>query len=111
MVKTVHNSEVELADTAFPGVKNKLLVHHQNMHMLEVHLPAGGCVAMHSHPNEQAGYCVKGALELEVDGAKAICRAGSAWIIPGGAEHEATAIEASVIIEVFSPPRQGLIAK
>ena len=31
---------------------------------------------------------------------------GAGYIIPGGAEHEATALEPLVIVDVFTPPRE-----
>lgn len=31
---------------------------------------------------------------------------GDCWMVPGGAEHEATALEDSVFVDVFSPPRE-----
>ncbi len=111
MFNAVHNSEARDVDSPFLGVKLKIMVHGERMMLNEVHIEAGGCVTMHNHPSEQIGYCVKGAIELEVEGEKRVCRAGSAWIIPGGSNHEATAIEPSILVEAFSPVRSEMIKK
>ncbi len=84
----------------------KTLIYHENTLMIEVHIEAGGCVTMHNHPQVQTGYCIKGAIDLEVNGEKAVCRPGSAWVIPGGADHETTATEPYIIVEIFSPVRE-----
>ena len=109
MFDAVHSSEAKRLESRFAGVQLKLLVHGERMMLNHVEIEAGGCVTMHNHPNEQIGYCVSGAVELEVEGEKRICRAGSAWIIPGGADHEATAIEPTVLVEAFSPLRSDMI--
>ena len=31
---------------------------------------------------------------------------GDAWMVPGGVPHEATALEASLLVDIFSPPRE-----
>lgn len=109
MFKAIHSSDAKSVDSPFSGVELKILVHGDRMMLNQVHVEAGGCVTMHNHPNEQIGYCVQGAIELEVEGERRVCRAGSAWIIPGGANHEATAIEPSVLIEAFSPIRSDML--
>ena len=109
MFNAIDSSEAKPVDSPFPGVELKIMVHGERMMLNQVHVEAGGCVTMHNHPNEQIGYCVSGAIELEVEGEKKVCRAGSAWIIPGGANHEATAIEPSILVEAFSPIRSDLL--
>lgn len=109
MFNAINSAEAETIESAFSGVELKILVHGERMMLNHVRIEAGGCVTMHNHPNEQIGYCVSGAVELEVEGEKRVCRAGSAWIIPGGANHEATAIEPSVLVEAFSPIRSDML--
>ena len=109
MFNAVHSSDAKQLKSAFEGAQLKLMVYGERMMLNHVELEAGACVTMHNHPNEQIGYCVSGAVELEVEGEKRVCRAGSAWIIPGGANHEATAIEPSVLVEAFSPLREDMI--
>ena len=111
MFNTVHSSEAQPLASRFAGVELKLLVYGERMMLNRVEVEAGGCVTMHNHPNEQIGFCLRGAIELEVEGEKRVCRAGSAWIIPGGANHEATAIEPTVMLEAFSPVRSDMLQK
>ena len=107
MLKAVDSADIDLADTPFSGVKRKKLVQHENTLLYEIHIEGGGCVSTHHHPHEQAGYLIRGAIELEVAGEKRVCRPGSAWVIPGDTPHGATAIEPTVLIEIFSPPPQA----
>lgn len=89
----------------FPGVTRKNLVWGERMLLTQIIMRSGSVVAAHDHPYEQMGYCITGAIELQVGSEKRVCRAGTAWSIPSGAEHAAVALENSVLVEAFSPPR------
>jgi quercetin dioxygenase-like cupin family protein len=50
----------------------------------------GGSVGKHTHPGEELGYLLEGALELEVDGKpNATLKPGDAFFIPAGTVHAA----------------------
>jgi len=89
----------------FKGVTRKNLVWGERMLITQIIMRAGSVVDEHAHPYEQMGYCVKGAIELEVEGEKQVCREGAAWSIPSGAKHAASGLENSILVEAFSPPR------
>ena len=41
----------------------------------------------HSHPHEQGGICLQGAMEFTIGETTRIVRVGESWLIPGGATH------------------------
>jgi len=71
----------------------------------EVTLDRGGIVPLHSHPHEQTGYVVSGAIEFTLGEKAVMVRAGEGYVIPGNLPHGCLAIEPSVAIDVFSPVR------
>ncbi|HUF53756.1 MAG TPA: cupin domain-containing protein [Dehalococcoidia bacterium] len=74
--------------------------------LLDVHLEAGSCVSMHTHPHEQTGCLINGNLKFEIGDEIFELNPGDAWTIPADVPHEATAIDECSIVEVFSPPRE-----
>jgi quercetin dioxygenase-like cupin family protein len=69
-------------------------------------LKKGCIVPTHHHPNEQIAYILSGALEFNVDGTIHTVRAGEILVIPGGVPHSAIALEDTVDLDLFAPPRQ-----
>jgi quercetin dioxygenase-like cupin family protein len=64
---------------------------------------------MHHHDNEQLTYVLEGALEFtlgEDRGRKVVVRAGEVLYLPSNLPHEALALEDTLDVDVFSPPRQ-----
>src|SRR4051812_43479663 len=54
-------------------------------------IPAGGAAGPHTHPGDEISYVVEGNLELIVDGASRIYKAGEAFHVPAGKVHDAKA--------------------
>jgi len=74
-------------------------------------LKKGCLVPRHSHVNEQLTYILEGALEFDIDGKKIVVRAGEVLCIPPNMPHEALALEDTVDLDVFNPPREDWINK
>jgi quercetin dioxygenase-like cupin family protein len=100
-------------ETLNPLLTRQFVTGEQAM-LARLELKAGCVVPRHSHPNEQISWIVSGALLFslgEEDGAEdRLVRAGEVLVIPGGLPHAATAIEDTVDIDIFAPPRQDWIA-
>jgi quercetin dioxygenase-like cupin family protein len=72
-----------------------------------VEIKAGGVVPMHSHPHEQGGICLDGAMEFTIGGETRIVRKGEGWMIPGGVPHSVRALEAGAsALDIFYPHRE-----
>jgi quercetin dioxygenase-like cupin family protein len=72
-------------------------------------LRAGCMVPLHSHDNEQISYVLQGALRFTVQGEEIIVRTGEVLIIPPHAPHSAEALEDTVDLDIFCPPRTDWI--
>ncbi len=71
-----------------------------------------GCVVpLHRHHNEQVTYIVEGALKFVLNGEEVVVRSGEVLCIPANVPHEAVALEDTVDLDIFTPPRQDWIAK
>ena len=61
---------------------------------------------LHSHPQEQWGVLLEGALVRIQDGQEVAMKAGDFWRTPGGVEHSVrTGDEGAVVLDIFAPPR------
>ena len=84
--------------------------------LARIFLKAGGLVPRHQHVNEQITYVLEGALrfrlwedDLDGPGRELTVRAGEVLSIPPDVPHEALALEDTVDLDVFNPPRRDWI--
>jgi quercetin dioxygenase-like cupin family protein len=85
------------------------LITGERMMIAHVYLTEGAIVPKHSHENEQLTYILEGALRffLGDDGAEVVdVRAGEVLTIPPNLPHAAEALEDTLDVDVFNPPRQ-----
>ena len=80
------------------------------MMMARVLLKKGAHVPLHQHHNEQLTYILEGALKFAVDGKEIVVRAGEVLAIPPHLPHEAWALEETVDLDIFMPPREDWLA-
>lgn len=66
-------------------------------------------VPLHSHIHEQISHVVEGALCFRLEGKDVTVRAGEILCIPPHVPHEVIALEDSVALDIFNPPRQDWI--
>jgi len=79
------------------------------MMLTHVYLKKGCVVPRHQHHNEQITYVLEGALRftLGADGAQKLdVRAGEVLHIPSNLPHSAEALEDTLDVDIFDPPRQ-----
>jgi len=85
------------------------LITGTNMMIAHVYFKKGGEVPMHSHHNEQITYVLEGALKFllgpEQD-REVIVRAGEMLTIPPHLPHSAVALEDTLDVDIFNPPRE-----
>ena len=85
------------------------LVTGERMMLAHVYLAKGAIVPRHAHENEQLTYILEGTLRFRLgeDGAETVdVAAGEVLHIPSNLPHEAEALEDTLDVDVFSPPRQ-----
>lgn len=84
----------------------------ERMMLAQVFLEKGAIVPKHSHDNEQLTWVVEGALKFwlgdegEPGYEERIVSAGEVMYIPSNVPHKAEALEDTLDVDVFSPPRQ-----
>jgi unsaturated pyranuronate lyase len=72
-------------------------------------IKAGSHAAAHRHPHEQIFWMISGRMEFRLGEERHTCRAGDLGVIPGEVEHEAWFPEDTVVLDVFSPPREDFL--
>ena len=85
------------------------LITGERMMLAHVYLKKGCIVPRHSHENEQITYILEGALRFwigEEGEQEVVVRAGEVLTIPSNVVHKAEALEDTLDVDVFSPPRQ-----
>jgi quercetin dioxygenase-like cupin family protein len=80
-----------------------------NVMVARVLLKKGAHVPLHSHHNEQVSYILEGALKFVLENKEVIVHAGEVLCIPPNMPHEAFALEDTVDLDIFNPPRQDWI--
>src|ERR1022692_850476 len=83
----------------------------QEIMVARVLLKKGCIVPEHSHHNEQLTYILDGALKFWIDGQEIIVHTGEVLCIPAHMPHKAEALEDTVDLDVFNPPRADWIDK
>jgi len=65
---------------------------------------------VHAHPEEQITLVLEGEFEFEVNGEQRILKPGMSVVIPPNAPHGARTFDTTCVeIDVFHPPRKGLL--
>jgi quercetin dioxygenase-like cupin family protein len=85
------------------------LITGDRMMLAHVYLKKGAIVPKHSHENEQLTYVLEGALRFwlgESGADERVIRAGEVLHIPANLAHKAEALEDTLDVDIFSPPRQ-----
>ena len=83
----------------------------QEIMLARVLLKKGCIVPQHSHHNEQLTYIVEGALKFWIDNQEIVVHAGEVLCIPSNMPHKAEAMEDTVDLDIFTPPRADWIGK
>ena len=109
MLKHFRWSEVEL-ESLNPLLQRQFVVGESVM-VARVLLKKGSRVPLHRHVHEQISYILEGALQFRVDGKEIVVSAGEVLCIPPNMPHEALALEDTVDLDIFNPPREDWINK
>ena len=93
---------------------DRRLITGDRMMLAHVYLKKGCIVPKHSHENEQLTYILEGALRFtlgEEQNIDVTVSAGEVLHIPSNYPHMAVAIEDTLDVDIFSPPRQDWLDK
>ena len=73
--------------------------------LAQIYLKKGAIVPAHSHESEQMTYVLQGALRVNVAGEELTVREGEVVHIPSQLPHQAEALDDTLELDLFSPPR------
>ena len=84
----------------------------EHMMISRVHLEKGFTVPSHNHANEQFAVVLSGSVRFDLSDAKnstsesVTLGPGQVLVVPPNAPHAATALEDTLILDIFSPPSE-----
>jgi quercetin dioxygenase-like cupin family protein len=93
---------------------DRRLITGDRMMLAHVYLKQGCIVPKHSHENEQFTYILEGSLRFWIgddEKEEVVVRAGEVLHIPSNVPHKAEALEDTLDVDVFSPPREDWLNK
>ena len=91
------------------GLKRRVLAYNEKLFLAEHAMEKGWAGAMHSHPHDQIVYVVHGHLRISCQGIMFDIRTGDTFVVRGGVKHGASALEDSLVIDVFTPYREDYV--
>lgn len=92
------------------GNRRRILLHTDELMMVEFAFDEGGAGAPHSHPHVQASYVAEGRFEVTVGDRTDVLSAGDSFIVPSNVVHGVVALEAGRLVDSFTPHRADFLA-
>jgi len=89
-----------------PGAWQRTLAWGERMLISHVTLEPGSLVPRHKHPHEQVGFVIEGEITMVIGGESHAFKAGDSYVIPSNVEHDGRVTQHTVVLDVFSPPRE-----
>lgn len=100
--------EGEWAD-AGPGNRRRVMLHTDELMMVEFAFEKDAVGAPHSHPHVQASYVAEGRFEVTVGGRTKVLSAGDSFIVPSNTIHGVKALEPGRLVDSFAPRRADFL--
>ena len=94
------------ADSPMAGLARRRVIGAQAM-LSSVELREGCVVPTHAHENEQFTCVLRGRLRFGLGSEEVEVGAGEVLHLPANVPHSAQALEATWVLDVFSPPSEG----
>jgi quercetin dioxygenase-like cupin family protein len=88
------------------GLIREVLAFNPGMMLVRHQMRPGWRGARHSHPHEQMVYVIRGHIRFICGSESFEAFAGDSFIVPGGMEHEASAVAESEVLDFFVPSRE-----
>jgi quercetin dioxygenase-like cupin family protein len=82
--------------------------------LTHVYLKKGAVVPMHAHDNEQITYILEGKIKFWIeseDTEPITIEPGEVLVLPSKTPHKAEAIEDTLDVDIFAPPREDWLKK
>src|SRR3978361_1390079 len=89
-----------------PGVRVQVVWYSEQLMLVRHYFEEGWVGARHSHPHHQLVYVVSGSIRVDIDGKTFEAHAGDSFVVDGDVEHQASALEPSEVLDIFTPIRE-----
>ena len=89
-----------------PGLRRQVMSYSPSMMLVRHTMIKDWVGARHSHPHEQMVYIVRGRIRFEHPGGVFDVGPGDSFLVPGNVEHQASALEDSEVLDIFTPMRE-----
>ena len=109
MAASTHHRWTDVAAEQMNPLTTRQYVVGTNTMLARLVLKKGAHVPLHHHMHEQISHVVEGALNFLLEGEVVTVRAGGILCIPPHVPHEVIALEDSVALDIFNPPRRDWI--
>ncbi len=95
----------------FKEIESEIIFSGEKIMFLLVNLKAGQVVPEHRHIHEQMGTCLKGKAEFISGEKKFLVDVGTFYWMKPNELHSVKVLEESILLDVFSPPREDFLEK
>jgi quercetin dioxygenase-like cupin family protein len=110
MAELINHADGQPWETTPDGNRRRVLVHTDELMMVEFAFEKGGVGVLHSHPHVQASYIAEGRFEVTIEGNTEILEQGGSFIVPSNLVHGVKALEAGRLVDSFTPHRADFLA-
>jgi unsaturated pyranuronate lyase len=102
----VATSKDDGMSTPEPGLRRQVMSYSSAMMLVRHTMIKGWVGTRHSHPHEQLVYIVRGRIRFEHPGGVFDVGPGDSFLVPGNVEHQASALDDSEVLDIFTPMRK-----
>lgn len=95
----------EIALEKITEMVSRKVVATERLTVAHIYLKRGALVPMHRHASEQMTYVLQGTLRVQAAGEEFTVREGEVLHVPPGQPHQAEALDDTLELDVYSPPR------
>jgi len=109
-----HHRWADIPEEQLKGNLTRRMITGERMMIAQVFLKQGDEVPRHAHHNEQLTYILSGALRFRLGenaDQELTVRAGEVLVIPSHLPHSAVALEDTLDVDIFTPPREDWLNK
>jgi quercetin dioxygenase-like cupin family protein len=90
-------------------VRRKIMAYDESLMLVKADFQKGGIGPIHHHYHSQITHIESGVFDVTIGEETKTLKAGDSFYIPPNVPHGATAIEAGLLIDVFSPMREDFV--
>ena len=104
-IEVIHSDDRSMTKPE-AGLRRQVMSFSPEMMLVRHRMEKGWVGTKHSHPHEQMVYVVSGHIVFESPGGQIDAHAGDCFLVPGGVDHQARALEDSEVLDIFTPYRE-----